>query len=307
MNSNYRMRKFFVIALLFTGLTALQAQELRATVKVLSPEVQATNKDVFVSLENTIQNFLNGYTFTEHSYSDDERISCSFILTVEAMNGARFDANLQVQYSRPIYGSQYNSPVLNVLDKDVVFSFRENEPIEFQQNTFTTNLSSILAFYAYTIIGMDRSSYKSMGGEAEFAIAQSIVTTAQSGGGASGWKSFDGNKNRFWISDALNSPAFDPVKECLYLYHRQGLDLMHLADNHVKALTTITTALRKLEEPNQKRPNSYLMNIFFDAKNPEIISLYSEAESLGVDIKGLQAMLESMDRTHASSYSKFGK
>ena len=301
------MRKLLLFILFSICTLPTMAQELRATVKVLSPEIQATNKDVFVSLENTLQNFLNGYTFTEHKYSDEERIACSFILTIEAMNGARFDGNLQVQYSRPIYGSQYNSPVLNVLDKDVVFSYRENEPIEFQQNTFTTNLSSILAFYAYTIIGMDRCTYKSNGGDAEFAIAQSIVTTAQSSGGASGWKSFDGNKNRFWISDALNSPAFEPVKECLYLYHRQGLDLMHMSNNHKQALTTITTALRKLEEPNQKRPNSYLMNLFFDAKNPEIISLYSEAESLGVDIKGLQAMLESIDRTHASSYSKFGR
>lgn len=307
MNLIYPMRKIILVLVAFVAMVNAQAQELRATVKVLSPEIQTTNKDVFVALENTIQSFLNGYTFTEHKYSDEERIACSFILTIEAMNGARFDGNLQVQYSRPVYGSQYNSPVLNVLDKDVVFSYRENEPIEFQQNTFTTNLSSILAFYSYTIIGMDRSTFKSNGGDAEFAIAQSIVTTAQSSGGASGWKSFDGNKNRFWISDALNSPAFEPVKECLYLYHRQGLDLMHMSSNHKQALTTITTALRKLEEPNQKRPNSYLMNLFFDAKNPEIISLYSEAESLGVDIKGLQAMLESIDRTHASSYSKFGR
>jgi hypothetical protein len=298
-----------VILFLFIVLSTLsaQAQELRATVKVLSPEIQATNKDVFVALESTLQNFLNGYTFTDHKYADEERIECSFILTIEAMNGARFDGNIQVQYSRPVYGSQYNSPVLNVLDKDVVFSYRENEPIEFQKNSFTTNLSSILAFYSYTIIGMDRSTFKANGGDEEFAMAQGIVITAQSSGGASGWKSIDGNKNRFWISDALSSPAFDPVKECLYLYHRQGLDLMHLSGNHKKALSTITEALRKLEEPNQKRPNSYLMNLFFDAKNQEIISLYTEAEALQIDIKGLQAMLESIDRTHASSYSKFGR
>ena len=300
------MRRFFLIlATVLCG--QVFAQELRATVKVLSPEVQATNKDVFQSLESTMSSFLNGYTFTEHKYADEERIACSFILTIESLNGARFDGNLQVQYSRPVYGSQYNSPVFNVLDKDVVFTFRENEPIDFQQNTFTTNLSSILSFYAYSIIGMDRSTFKMYGGNEEFGIAQTIVTTAQSSGGASGWKSFDGNKNRFWISDALNSPAFDPVKECLYLYHRMGLDQMHKSSKHKEALETITSALKLLEEPNQKRPNSYLLNVFFDAKNPEILSLYSEASNLGVDIKGLQALLETIDRTHASSYSKLGK
>ena len=206
------MNKYVLTALLFVyTLSTLSAQELRATARVLSPEVQATNKDVFIALESTLQSFLNGYTFTDHKYSDQERIACSFILTIESMNGSRFSANLQIQYSRPVFGSQYNSPVLKVMDKDVVFSYRENEPIDFQQNTFTTNLSSILAFYAYTIIGLDRCTFKANGGDPEFAIAQSIVTTAQSSGGAIGWKSFDGNKNRFWISELLVLKVQRPI------------------------------------------------------------------------------------------------
>ena len=196
--------------------------------------------------------------------------------------------------------------VLKVLDKDVVFSYQENEPIDFQQNTYTTNLSSILAFYAYTIIGLDRCTFKANGGDAEFAIAQNIVTTAQSSGGASGWKSFDGTKNRFWITDALMSPVFEPVKTTLYMYHRQGLDLMYLSENHKQSLEIIATSLKALEGPNQKRPNSYLLNLFFDAKNTEILSLYSEASTIGVDTKTLQTTLEELDRTHASSYSELG-
>jgi hypothetical protein len=300
-------RSFLIACLIFCLQYVVKAQELRATVKVLSPEVQATNKDVFTSLESTLENFLNGYAFTEHTYADEERIDCSFIITVNSVSGNRFDANIQVQYSRPIFNSQYNSPILNVLDKDLVFSFTENEPIEFQKNNYTTNLSSVIAFYSYVIIGLDRTTFQANGGDAEFVIAQNIVSTAQSSGGARGWKSFDGNKNRFWITDNLTSPAFEPVKECLYMYHRQGLDLMYQSDNHKKSLTTIKEALELLQEPNSKRPNSYLMNIFFDAKNREILSLFSEAGSVGVDIKGLQEMLENLDRTHASSYDKLGK
>lgn len=300
-------RSFLIVCLIFCLQYVVKAQELRATVKVLSPEVQATNKDVFTSLESTLENFLNGYAFTEHTYADEERIDCSFIITVNSVSGNRFDANIQVQYSRPIFNSQYNSPILNVLDKDLVFSFTENEPIEFQKNNYTTNLSSVIAFYSYIIIGLDRTTFQANGGDAEFVIAQNIVSTAQSSGGARGWKSFDGNKNRFWITDNLTSPAFEPVKECLYMYHRQGLDLMYQSDNHKKSLTTIKEALELLQEPNSKRPNSYLMNIFFDAKNREILSLFSEAGSVGVDIKGLQEMLENLDRTHASSYDKLGK
>jgi hypothetical protein len=299
-------RSILFIFILYLLAGHCNAQELRATVKVLSPEVQATNKDIFQTLETSMENFLNGYAFTDHKYSDEERIECNYIMTVNSLSGNRFDATLQVQYSRPVYNSNYNSPVLKVLDKDVVFSYQENEPIDFQQNTYTTNLSSILSFYAYTIIGLDRCTFKANGGDAEFAIAQNIVTTAQSSGGASGWKSFDGTKNRFWITDALMSPVFEPVKTCLYMYHRQGLDLMYLTENHKQALETITTSLKALEIPNQKRPNSYLLNLFFDAKNTEILSLYSEAATLGVDTKTLQTTLEGLDRTHASSYGDLG-
>lgn len=294
----------FLLTVLFVN--TAHSQELRAVVKVLSPEVQATNKDIFQALESSIDNFLNGTTWTDYKYSDEERIECSYIITVKSLNGNKFDANLQVQYSRPIYGSKYNSPVLNILDKDVVFSYQENEPIDFQQNTYTTNLSSILAFYAYTIIGTDRTTFKANGGDNEFAIAQSIVTTAQSGGGASGWKSFDGTKNRFWIADQLNSPVFEPVKECWYLYHRQGLDLMHKVDNHEQALNTVSNALQKLNDPNQKRPNSFLLNIFFDAKHTEIVNVFSQASSLGIDTKTLQSTLETIDQGHSSEYENLG-
>ena len=213
-------RSILFIFILYLLAGHCNAQELRATVKVLSPEVQATNKDIFQTLETSMENFLNGYAFTDHKYSDEERIECNYIMTVNSLSGNRFDATLQVQYSRPVYNSNYNSPVLKVLDKDVVFSYQENEPIDFQQNTYTTNLSSILSFYAYTIIGLDRCTFK--------------------------------------------------------------------------------------EVPNQKRPNSYLLNLFFDAKNTEILSLYSEAATLGVDTKTLQTTLEGLDRTHASSYGDLG-
>jgi hypothetical protein len=300
------MRNIQVLLCLFGLILSVQAQELRATVKVLSPEVQATNKDVFQALEGSLENFLNGNTFTDHKYSDEERIECSFIMTIKSVNGSKFDASLQVQYARPVYNSTYNSPVLNVLDKDVVFSYQENEPIDFQQNTYTTNLSSILAFYAYTIIGLDRTTFKANGGDAEFGIAQNIVTTAQSSGGASGWKSFDGTKNRFWIADQLNSPVFEPLKECLYLYHRQGLDKMYKSEQHAEALETIASALLKLEGPNQKRPNSYMMNIFFDTKNQEIVSIFSQASELGLDIKTLQTSLQGLDQAHANNYDRLG-
>lgn len=297
------------IALVLFTLLAFQSfsQELRATVKVLSPEVQATNKDIFVALENSLTSFINGYAFTDYKYAEEERIECTFIVNVKALNGNRFDATLQVQYSRPVYMSSYASPVLNVLDKDVVFSYAENEPIEFQKNSYTSNLSSILAFYAYTIIGLDRATFKSGAGTDELAIAQQIVTTAQSSGGASGWKSFDGNKNRFWIADQFNSPAFQPLLDCLYNYHRQGLDLMHDESKQLQALATVQRNITALEEVNQKRPNSYVLNLFFDAKNGEIVQLFSKAKELGIETKSLQTTLENLDRTHASMYEKLGE
>ena len=285
---------------------AAQAQELRATVKVLSPEVQMTNKTVFTALETGLQEFVNSYRWSTYTYAEEEKIQCSFIFTIKSVDNGVFNGNLQVQYSRPIYNSSYSSPVLNVMDNSINFTYAENQPIDFQEGQYTDNLSAVMAFYSYIIIGLDRATYKIGAGEEFFQKANTLVQSAQSTGGP-GWRSFDGQRNRFWLADNLTSVPFEPVLKALYNYHRLGLDKMHDPKEQKAALETIKNAISSLHLVHQSRPNSYLLTLFFLAKSDEIVQVFSEASEQGVNVDGLKVALQDMDNTHSEKYEKLGK
>lgn len=299
------MKKLVSVIVLAICVLTTQAQELNATVNVLSPNIQMTNKQVFTTLETAILNFLNAYKWTNLKYEQEELIDCSFILTINAYNNNFFTGTIQVQYSRPVFNSDYNSPVINFIDNDLSFAYIENSPLEYQPNSHVNNLTSILAFYSYLIIGADRNTMIPKGGELYFKALQDIVSVAQSDGSASGWRSFDGNKSRYWLSDNLNSPAFDPIKDCWYQYHRNGLDLMNDPSNQEPAKTTIRNALIAMQPVYQKRPNSALLNAFFDAKSDEIVSIFSDGPEM--DITGLVNTLKQIDAGRTGKYQKLTK
>lgn len=277
-----------------------QAQEINATVNVLSPNIQMTNKQVFTTLETAIRNFLNAQKWTNLKYEPEERIDCSFILTINSYSSNNFSGIIQIQYSRPIFNSDYNSPVINFIDNDLSFSYIENAPLEYQPNAQVNNLTSILAFYSYLIIGADRNTMMPKGGEKFYKRMLDIVNVAQSDGSASGWRSFDGNKSRYWLSDNLNSPAFKPIKDCWYQYHRKGLDLMSDPNQQEQAKTNIRNALIAIQAVHQKRPNSALTNSFFDAKSDEIVSIFKEGPEM--DINGLVNTLKQVDAGRTNKY-----
>ena len=294
------MKKLLLILLLAVQTLAIHAQELNANVNVLSPNIQMTNKQVFTTLETAIRSFLNSYKWSNLQYEEEERIDCSFILTINSYSSNTFSGTIQVQYSRPIFNSDYNSPVINFIDNDLSFSYIENAPLEYQPNSHVNNLTSILAFYSYLILGADRNTMMPGGGDQYYKQMLDIVNVAQSDGSATGWRSFDGNKSRYWLSDNLNSPAFDPIKDCWYLYHRQGLDTMDDPNRHEQAKTTIRNSLIALQAVYQKRPNSALLNSFFDAKSDEIVSLFKEGPEM--DINGLVNTLKQIDAGRTNKY-----
>lgn len=293
-----------ILTLLFICAISLfkhaQAQEINATVNVLSPNVQMTNKEVFTTLETSIRDFVNSYQWTSLQYAEEERIDCAFILTITSYQNNVFSGSMQVQYSRPIYNSDYNSPVLNYIDNDLKFSYIINAPLQYQPNTHQSNLTSMLAFYCNLIIGLDRSTYIKNGGETFFKQLQNIVSNAQSDGSASGWRSFDGNKSRYWLSDNLNSPAFDPIKEGLYQYHRNGMDNMYDPARQQQAKTVIRDMLISLQAIFQKRPNALLLNTFFDAKSDEIVSIFKDGPK--VDVNALINTLKQIDAGRTNKY-----
>ncbi len=298
-------KKFYIILLSAFCLSgSLKAQELNAQVQVISSKIQATNKQVFTTLETAITEFLNNRKWTEEKYALEERINCQFIINITSRNSDQFSGDIQVLYSRPVYMSDYNSPVFIHRDNNLDFQYLEFDRLDFALNANLSNLTSILAYYAYIIIGLDHDTYAPKGGEPFFNNAQQIVGSAQ-GGRYSGWSSFDGNRNRFWLLDNLTSPAFDNMRISFYQYHRMGLDKMYDPTKQKEAKETIKQALLALEAVNEKRRNSYLMQIFFDSKSQEIINIFSGGEP--IPLADLKEVLIEIDANNATKYQEMGK
>lgn len=269
----------FLLILLFLN-NNIKAQELSAQVVVNSDLVNQTNQQIFRTLERSLNEFINTQVWTNQSFQDQERIRCSFILNLTSYNSDRFEATLQVQSQRPVFDSNYDSPVLNFLDKDIVFSYQEFQPLFFNRASFESNLVSLISFYAYIILGLDADSFDLYGGNSYFEQAFQIVNLAQSSS-QSGWKPSDGTRNRFWLIDSMRSNSFREYRESLYTYHREGLDQMTQLPEQGK--TAIMKAIQQLEPLYQRRPNAFLLQMFFDAKVEEIVSLFSDGPAVDFD------------------------
>lgn len=264
------------IILLCMTLGAVKAQDLNARVSVLAPKIQTTNKRIFQSLETAMKDFLNGHKWLAEPVQPQERIDCNFVLNITSWDGgANFTGELQVQSLRPVYGSNYNTTLLSVNDKDFEFTYTEGQTIDYSDQSFTSNLASVMAFYAYVIAGMDNDSFSHMGGTYYYNLAQAVVTNAQTSP-YKGWKAFDSNTNRYWLIENLNNKLYAPLRSFIYDYHRNGLDLM--ADNPAKARKAISEQLPILGKIDRQRIGAMLPLVFFTAKADELVSIYAHTE-----------------------------
>jgi len=270
------MKALSLCILLFLMCAIASAQDLNASVQVLSPKVQSTNKRILQTLETAMKDFLNGRKWSQDNILPQERIECTFILNVTTWDGnSAFTGELQVQSVRPVFNSTYTSTLLNTLDKDIEFSYTEGQTMDFSDQSFQSNLTSILAFYAYVIVGMDYDTFSRYGGTPYFAAAQSVVTNAQ-GSSAKGWKAFDGSTNRYWLSENLNNKIYQPLRSFMYDYHRNGLDLM--ADNEGKGRKAIYDLLPTLSQVDRTRVGGMFPLVFFTAKRDELVSIFASAD-----------------------------
>ena len=267
------MRKILVVVVFLFSLVNVFSQELNATVSVNFQQVANGNPQLFKNLETQVKEFLNTTKWTTKEYTDVEKIDCNFFINVNSYGSNVFEATLQVQSSRPVYNSTLATPILNINDKNFTFRFIEFETMVYDQNTFNSNLVSVLAFYANIIIGMDMDSFALNGGNKYLEAASNIVNIAQSSG-FKGWNQSEGNNNNrnFLISDML-SGTFAPFRKSLYEYHRLGLDTM--AEDVKKGKENISNSIETLAEIQKTRPNSLLVRTFFDAKGDELVSVFS--------------------------------
>ena len=271
------MKSSGIYFLLFCCCVSASAQDLNARVTVVAPKIQTTNKRIFQSLETAMKDFLNGHKWIIDPILPAERLECSFVLNIVSWdNASGFSGELQVQSSRPVYNSAYTTSLININDKDFDFTYNEGQTIDYSDQTFISNLASVMAFYAYIIAGFDYDSFSRYGGTPYFSLAQQVVINAQSSS-YKGWKAFDDNINRYWLSENLNNKAYAPLRGLIYDYHRNGLDVM--ADNASKGRKAIYTLLPILAEADRQRLGSMFPLIFFSAKADELVSIFSAADT----------------------------
>ncbi len=265
--------------LIFTGLLfvtiKLSSQELNCGVTVNADQLSQTDAKVFKTLETAIFEFMNNRKWTDDVFKPEERIDCQLVITVtEEESSDNFNAQANIVSRRPVFGSDYNSTLINFQDKDWEFQYAEYQPLEYNENQFVNNLTSMLAYYAYIIIGFDYDSFSPKGGDKYFLKAQSIVNQA-SNREESGWKSYDGSRNRYWLVTNLLDPKFSGFRDAFYQYHRQALDLFY--DDQLKPVTTITKTLQTFDNINRTQPNSMIMQLFFSAKSAELAGIYTNS------------------------------
>lgn len=296
------MRYLTLLAILLFSFSAT-AQELNCSISVISPQVQNTEKRIFETLQNDAREFLNSTRWTNDSYKLEERIECSILITVsERISNDKYRANIQIQSSRPAFNTSYNTTLVNILDQDFTFNYTESQQLQFQENQHISNLTSVLAYYAYLIIGMDYDSFSEKGGEPYYQKALQIVNNAQNEP-EKGWKQFDGSKNRYWVIENLLNARFEDFRKVLYRYHRLGLDVMQSDQENGRRV--IFECLPDLRKIRQDQPNSYLMQIFFTSKADELVNIFSEGMP---DTKNKAAqLLMQMDPSNSAKYQKITK
>ena len=283
--------------------TAVFAQDLNARVQILAPQLSNSNKRVLDMLEASIKDFLNGRKWTADALQPQERIDCNFVITITDWDGSsNFKAEAQIQSNRPVFNSSYNSTLLNISDKEFGFTYAEGQPLDFSDQNYISNLSSLLAFYAYIITGLDYDSFSKFGGTPYFQKAQTVLNNAQIAP-STGWKAFENLRNRFWLVENLTNKSYNPIRESLYVYHRDGLDVM--ADNKSKGLKAVLSIIPQLQKIDKQKQGSVLNQLFFTAKADEIVNILSSADTQD-RLKAYDALSE-IDPSNSSKYESLKK
>jgi len=272
------MRRLLVL-LAFLCSAVVFSQELNCTVNVIAQQTGNDNNVVFKTLEKQLNEFINNTKWTEKNFGAEERINCSMVINVTAYENDSFSATLQVSSSRPVFNSTYSSPVYNYNDKEFNFQYIEYQNMVFNPLQFESNLVSVLSFHVFMILGMDADSFALNGGDEYFAQAQTIANYSQQLNGQ-GWKLEDGLQSRFALIDNLLSPTFKEIRSTMYKYHIEGMDVM--AEDAKEGKSKIISALSQLQNIHKRRPNSYLLRVFFDAKSDEIMDVLSGGPSVNI-------------------------
>ena len=254
---------------------ASMGQELNCRVIVDAQQVQTTERAVFNEMETEFAQFLNTTKWTNDDFEEEEVINCNILITISEMPSIGvFNASVQILSSRPVFNSSYESVVMNFADRDWQFEYVQSQPLQFNENAFINNITSLLSYYAYMIIGFDYDTFSELGGAPYFEKAFEIVNVAQNSN-YPGWQQFNSLRNRYWLAENMRNPQLEPMRKALYSYHRHGLD--KISEEREEAEKAVIEALGEIQRANRARPRSILLIGFMDAKAEELIQFFAES------------------------------
>lgn len=297
MNKKICFILFLMLALM--GMKDLHSQEFNFDVTVSSAQVSGTDQRAFESLKEGITNFMNNRVWTNLKLEPEERIEGAIVVNVKKKEGNILEAELNIALRRPTFKTNYTTPLFNYIDTDFVFEYIESQPLDFTENSYMSNLTSTLAFYAYYCLGLYFDSFGLYGGDPFFKVADQIVTSAQSAE-ESGWKAFDDKRNRYWLNENMMNASYKPLRQYMYEYHRLGLDKMSTKQDEGK--TAITKSLEHIKQVYSERPSLLFIQVLNDTKRNEWKSIYTEGSQQ--DKTKAVNIFREIDPSHATEYEE---
>jgi hypothetical protein len=298
------MRLLFLIFILSFSVFS-NAQELKINVKVSAPKLKLAEPRVFNTMERSIMEFFNNNKWTDQEFESEERIEGNLLITIsEEFTASSFMADISIQGIRPVYNSNYTTLLFNHVDKDLKINYEELQAIEVSNGVYIDDLSSLLSFYAYFIIGLDYDSYSSLGGEPYFQLAENVLNAVPANSpNNSTWSSSGKKTNRYWLLENINNPKYRPFRQSMYEFHRLGLDVM--ADDVDRGKAVIVSSLKEIDKVNQSYPHSIFLRGFLDSKRDELIEIF-KGGSRGQK-NTVYNLMSRLDPSQISSYAEIRK
>lgn len=294
------MIRTIVILLAITFARLGFGQELYCTVQISAQQDQGTDRTLYNTLQTSLYELMNNKKWTNYNFRVEERIECSFMITINNRSSDVFDAQIYVQSTRPVFNSSYKSPLFSHLDKNLRFEYIQDQNLDWVENSHLNNLTSVLAYYAYIVIGLDFESFQKGAGAPYFDKAQAIINNAQSDNRATGWKAFENDRNRYWLLENLTNARYSGLKDALYNYHRLGLDNMY--DNQESGRQAVVDALMQLQRVYNERPNLFMLSVLLNAKSDELVRMFSNAPNM--QKSRVVQILTNIDAANASKYNR---
>jgi len=291
------------LILFFLVVIAASAQELRCNVTVSARGIKGANQNLFRTMQSDLYEFMNNRKWTDHVYGYDEKIKCNILIRLdEQISADEFKGSIQVQLTRPVFNSSYTSTVLNIKDNDFHCNYVEFQTLEFNETSNRDNLTNIMAYYAYVILGFDYDTFSPEGGTEFFQKAQAIVNNSQNAR-EKGWKAFESERNRYWLVENVLNKSYSSFRTAMYTYHRLGLDVM--SDRTEEGRANIAESLRDIQKVFRRKPSTYILQMFFDAKSDELVKVFSK--SYPDERNRVLAILNEVDPSNGSKYEKIAE